>query len=62
MRTNKPKYELKRRGSVYYIYRMEYDEHGSTGSPIFESLDYPAARKKLAELYGWSFKPKKNKD
>lgn len=53
MNQYKPKYELKRRGRIYYIYRMEYYENGSAGSPVFESYDYHTARKKLYELYGW---------
>lgn len=58
MRTSKPKYVLERRGFVYHIYRMNYDKTGSTGESIFETIDYASARKKLAELYGWSFKPR----
>lgn len=58
MRADKLKYELRRRGFVYHIYRMRYDKTGSTGESIFETIDYAAARKKLAELYGWSSKPR----
>lgn len=56
---NEWKYELNRRGRSYIIYRMEYTNGVGTGTSVFESKDYEEARKKLYELNGWKYKPKK---
>ena len=53
------KYEMRKRGKEFVIYRMEYDETGSTGSPVYHTFDFEEARKKLYELNGWKYTPKK---
>lgn len=53
------KYELNKRGKAYVIHQMEHDNGVSIGTPIFQSYDYEEARKKLYELNGWKYKPKK---
>ena len=54
------KYELNRRGRQFVVYRMEYTETGSMGSPVYSTNDFEDARKKLYELNGWKYKPKNN--
>lgn len=51
------KYELNRRGRQFVVYRMEYTETGSMGSPVYKTYDFEDARKKLYELNGWKYKP-----
>lgn len=53
------KYELNKRGRTYIIYRMEYTNGVGTGTPVFKNNDYEEARKKLYELNGWEYTPKK---
>ena len=54
------KYELNRRGRQFVVYRMEYTDTGSMGSPVYSTNDFEDARKKLYELNGWKYKPKNN--
>ena len=51
---------MNRRGRQFVIYRMEHFETGSMGSPVYTTNDYEDARKKLYELNGWKYKPKKS--
>ena len=53
------KYELRRRGRSYIVYRMEYSESGSEGSPVYFTNEYEEARKELYKLNGWKYQPKK---
>lgn len=52
------RYEIKRRGRQFVVYRMEYTETGSMGSPVYPTNNFEDARKKLYELNGWKYKPK----
>ena len=54
------KFEINRRGRQFVVYRMEYTETGSMGSPVYSTNDFEDARKKLYELNGWNYKPKNN--
>lgn len=54
------KYELRRRGRSFVVYRMEYTEAVATGSPVYTSNEYEDARKKLYELNGWKYQPKQS--
>lgn len=57
---NQNKYELSKRRRAYVIYQLEYDDcGGSIGIPVYESYNYEEARKKLYELNGWKYQPKK---
>lgn len=56
------KYELNRRGRQFVVYRMEYTETGGMGSPVYWTYDFEDARKKLYELNGWKYKPKRNNE
>lgn len=53
------KYELNKRGRVYVIQQMEHGNGVSVGTPVFQHYDYEEARKKLYELNGWKYKPRK---
>ena len=53
------KYEMNRRGRVYVIHQMEHGNGVSVGTPVFRSNDYEETRKKLYELNGWKYRPKK---
>lgn len=50
---------MNRRGRAYIIYLMEYTNGVGTGTRVFQSYDYEEARKKLYELNGWKYSPKK---
>ena len=53
------KYELNKRGRAYIIHQMEHGNGVSVGTPVYQSYDYEEARKKLYELNGWKYSPKK---
>jgi hypothetical protein len=41
---------------------MEYTETGGMGSPVYQTNNFEDARKKLYELNGWKYKPKRNNE
>ena len=59
MSKNNIRHEIHRRGRQFVIYRMEYSETGGMGSPVYKTYDFEEARKKLYELNGWKYKPKR---
>ena len=58
MNPSKSRYELHRRGKQFVVYRMEYDETGDMGFPVYHTFDFEEARKELYRLNGWKYKPK----
>lgn len=59
MSKNNIRHEIHRRGRQFVVYRMEYSETGGMCSPVYKTYDFEEARKKLYELNGWKYKPKR---